>query len=375
MAISVTNELDEVTTTHWHGADVPTEDDGGPHSIIKPGETWIADFDVIQPAATLLYHPHAHGSTAEHVYRGAAGLIIIEDENSAAAALPSTYGVNDIPVIIQDKDFTGDGQLDFAIDEGDDGKLYSTLTVNGTVNPYVETPSGLVRLRLLNGSQARIYQLSVEGAEMVKIASDGGYLAGPVMLSQTVLAPGDRDEIIVEVGESPVVLVDGEFGRVLELRPNGSVSNAGPLPGQLAAIDRISHAEIAVDRSFHMEDARNFWEFSPTWAINGVQFDPSRIDVRVQLGDTERWTLSAGDGQHVFHPHQTQFQILAINGEPPPPEESGWEDSVLVNSEREVVIAARFDTYAAENIPYMFHCHILDHEDLHMMGQFLVIGE
>ena len=95
----------------------------------------------------------------------------------------------------------------------------------------------------------------------------------------------------------------------------------------------------------------------------------------MQLGATERWTLSAGDGQHVFHPHQTQFQILSINGEPPPPEESGWEDSVLVNSEREVVIAARFDTYAAETIPYMFHCHILDHEDLHMMGQFLVIDE
>ena len=124
-----------------------------------------------------------------------------------------------------------------------------------------------------------------------------------------------------------------------------------------------------------MEDARIFWEFSPSWGINGVQFDMSRIDVRVRLGDTERWTLSAGDGQHVFHPHRTQFQILAIKGEPPPPEESGWEDSVLVNDEREVVIVARFDTYSAENIPYMFHCHILDHEDLGMMGQFLVVGE
>ena len=114
----------------------------------------MADFDVIQPAATLWYHPHAHGSTAEHVYRGAAGLIIIEDDNPAAGALPKTYGVDDIPVILQDRDFTGNGQLDFAIDPDDDGKLYSTLTVNGTINPYVEVPEGLVRLRLLNGSQA-----------------------------------------------------------------------------------------------------------------------------------------------------------------------------------------------------------------------------
>ena len=103
--------------------------------------------------------------------------------------------------------------------------------------------------------------------------------------------------------------------------------------------------------------------------------DMQRIDQMVKLGDTERWTLIGGDGQHVFHPHQTQFQILSINGEPPPPEESGWEDSVWVNGGREVVIAARFDTYVAEEIPYMFHCHILDHEDLGMMGQFLVIEE
>ena len=103
--------------------------------------------------------------------------------------------------------------------------------------------------------------------------------------------------------------------------------------------------------------------------------DMQRIDQVVKLGDTERWTIISGDGQHVFHPHQTRFQILSINGEPPLPEESGWEDSVWVNGGREVVIAARFDTYAAQEIPYMFHCHILDHEDLGMMGQFLVIGE
>ena len=375
VVISVTNELDEITTTHWHGADVPAEDDGGPHSLIEPGTTWVADFDVIQQAATLWYHPHAHGSTAEHVYRGAAGLIIIEDDNPAAAALPATYGLDDIPIIIQDKDFTDDGQLDFAIDPGDDGNLYSTLTVNGAIDPFVEVPEGLVRLRLLNGSQARIYNLGVEGAPIVKIASDGGYLVSPVVIEQLVLAPGDRAEIVVDVGESSIALVDDDFGRVLELRPNGAKSGAASLPDKLATIERIHESEVTVDRSFHMEDARNFWEFDPNWAINGVQIDMSRIDETVRLGDTERWTLSAGDGQHVFHPHQTQFQILTINGEPPPPEESGWEDSVLVNGQREVVIIARFDTYVAEDIPYMFHCHILDHEDLGMMGQFLVIDE
>lgn len=375
VSISVANELDEVTTTHWHGADVPAEDDGGPHSLIEPGETWVAEFNVIQPAATLWYHPHAHGSTAEHVYRGAAGLLIIDDDNPAAATLPATYGVDDIPLIIQDRDFTDDGQLAFAIDGGEEGNLDGTITVNGTLNPYVEVPKGLVRLRLLNGSQARIYRLRVEGPDMTKIASDGGYLASPVAIEQLELAPGDRAEIVLDVGTESAALVDSELGRVLEIRPNTSTNGTGLLPDELATVERIPESEVNLDRRFHMDDERNFWEFDPTWAINGVQMDARRIDVRVRFGDTERWILSAGEGQHVFHPHQIQFQILSINGEPPPPEDSGWEDSVLVNADREVVIAARFDSYVADDIPYMFHCHILDHEDLGMMGQFLVVSE
>ena len=367
VVISVANELNQITTTHWHGADVPAEDDGGPHSIIEPGTTWVADFDVIQPAATIWYHPHSHGSTAEHVYRGAAGMIIIDDDNPTAAPLPKTYGVDDVPVIIQDRDFTDDGQLDFAIDPGGRGNLDRTLMVNGAINPYVEAPRGLVRLRLLNGSQARMYELSVEGAKMTKIASDSGYLANPVPLDRLTLGPGDRSEIIVDVGMDSVALVDGTFGRVLELRPNGSVSNSGPIPDELATIERISDSEITVYRNFHME------KVGEGWGINGVQMDMNQINQTVRLGDTERWTITADTGMHMFHVHQTQFQILEINGEPPPPEESGWEDSVFVDPGREVVIASRFDSYADSDTPYMYHCHVLDHEDLGMMGQFLVV--
>ena len=367
VVINVTNALDQVTTTHWHGADVPAEADGGPLSPIKPGTTWVADFDVIQPAATLWYHPHLHGFTAEHVYRGSAGMIIIDDGNPAGTLLPKTYGVDDIPVIIQDRDFTEDGQLDFAITRGPLGNRDGVLTVNGTINPFVETPTGLVRLRLLNGSQARIYQLSIEGATMMKIASDGGYLASPVILERLVLGPGDRTEIIVNVGVAPAALVDSAFGRVLELRPTGLALPVGPVPETLTTIEPISDSEITVDRSFHMEQVGNGWGF------NGVLLDMSRIDETVRLGDTERWTLTADAGQHVFHVHQTQFQILAINGEPPPPEEAGWEDSVLVNANREVVIASRFNTYADNDTAYMYHCHIIDHEELGMMGQFLVV--
>ena len=369
VVISVTNELEQVTTTHWHGADVPAKDDGGPHSPIEPGTTWVADFEVIQPAATLWYHPHPHGSTAEHTYRGAAGMIIIEDNNLAAATLPATYGVDDIPVIIQDRDFTEEGQLDFAIDPGGRGNLDGTLTVNGTINPFVEVPRGLVRLRLLNASQARTYNLSVKGAEMIKVASDGGYLVSPVVLNETMIAPGDRAEIIIDVGESSAALVDDTFGRVLEIRPNGTVSSTGPLPDRLATIDRISESEITVDRRFHMD------RIGDGWGINGVKMDMNRINELVRFGNVERWTITAETGRHVLHVHQTQFQVLSINGKPPQPEDAGWEDSIFVDPGREVVIAARFDSYADNDTPYMYHCHILDHEDLGMMGQFLVIDE
>lgn len=365
--LHVTNDLGEGTTAHWHGADVPAPDDGGPHSRIDPGETWVADFEVIQPAATLWYHPHMMGTSAEQVFFGAAGMIIVEDDNPAAAALPSTYGIDDIPVILQDREFTADGQLNFEIDNDDDGDLNPDLTVNGTIDPYTTVPAGPVRLRLLNGSQARVYELRVDNGPMVKIASDGGYLPSPVALETLTIGPGDRAEIIVDTSARSVALLDAEFGRVLELRPDRSLPAAEFPPDQLTQIDVIDSDEIDNDRTFVMD------EVGDGWGINGNRMDMGRIDETITFGDTERWTITVEDGIHTFHVHQTQFQILSINGEPPPPEDVGWEDTVLVTEDREVVVAARFDSYTSPDVPYMFHCHILDHEDLGMMGQFRVV--
>ena len=367
--IAVTNQLEESTTAHWHGADVPAEADGGPHSMIHSGETLVAEFDVIQPAATLWYHPHKMGTSAEQIFNGAVGMIIVEDENPATAELPKTYGVDDIPVILQDREFGVDGQLAFEIANDDNGDLNPDLTVNGTMDPYTTVPAGPVRLRLVNASQARVYNLSVDSGAMVKIASDGGYLAGPVELETVTIGPGDRTEIIVDTSNGPVALLDAEFGRVLELRVDETLPVAQFPPSQLADIDAITADEIDVDRSFVMN------EVGDGWGINDKQMDMNRVDETINFGDTERWTVTVEDGIHTFHVHQTQFQILSINGEAPPPEEAGWEDTVLVTEEREVVIAARFNSYTNENVPYMYHCHILDHEELGMMGQFQVLGE
>ncbi len=294
-------------------------------------------------------------------------MVIIDDDNPAASNLPQTYGVDDIPLLLQDKEFTDAGQLDFEIDDDDNGDLNPNLFVNGTPDPYTTVPSGPVRLRLVNASQARIYELSVDNDSMVKIASDGGYLPAPVPLETMTLAPGDRAEIIVDTSDGPVSLLDDDFGRVLELRPDASLPAAEHPPEQLAVVEPITPDMIDRERTFDLD------EVGRGWGINGQRMDMNRIDETINLNDTERWTITVGDGIHAFHVHQTQFQILEVNGEPPAPEDAGWEDTVLVTEGREVVIAARFNTYSNPDIPYMFHCHILDHEDTGMMGQFKVV--
>ena len=369
VVIDVTNHLDEDTTTHWHGADVPAEADGGAHSVIRPKETWKAEFQVIQEAATLWYHPHKKDRTAEQVYRGAAGLMVIDDHNPAASQLPSTYGIDDIPIILQDRDFTKDGELDFTLSNFGKGFYYSHLTVNGTMDPYIEVPPGLVRLRLLNGSQARLYKLSVESGKMTAIASDGGYLNHPIEMEQITIAPGERVEIIVDLRDvDGLNLLDASFGRVLELRTDETLTAvAGPLPSTLNRIERIDPREVDRSRDFVFD------KVGKGWGINGQQMKLDRIDDVIKFGDTERWTLISVTGWHVFHVHQTQFQVLERNGRPPEPYEQGWEDTIFFKGRDKVVILARFNTYTNPDIPYMLHCHILDHEDTGMMSQFEIV--
>lgn len=365
--VNIKNELDEATSIHWHGANVPGAVDGGPHNEFFPGNTWRPSFPIIQEAATLWYHPHRVNHTARHAYMGLAGMIIIRDDNPLAKDLPQTYGVDDIPIVLQDRDFDPEGQMEFVLNPSDEGRLMDTLTVNGAIDPYIEVPSGLIRLRIVNASQGRFYDISVHNSDFVKIASDGGYLNEPVTLDTTRIDPGSRDEIIVEVGDEPVTILDKNLGRVLELRPNGDASEDTRIPPKLNNIVRYTEDDINVSREFTMD------KMGANWGINNQQFNMHRNDVIIQFGDTEKWKIVTTQGEHSFHIHQVQFQILTINGKPPPPDQAGWEDTVWVNEERVVEVVAKFDSYANPDDPYMYHCHILDHEDLGMMGQFIVV--
>ncbi|MDA0378452.1 MAG: multicopper oxidase domain-containing protein [Bacteroidetes bacterium] len=398
----VSNQIGESTTVHWHGMHVAAEDDGGPHSVISPGTVWSPDFTVLDRATTFWYHPHLHEHTGEHVYRGLAGMIIVRDGEEALLDLPRTYGVDDIPVVIQDRQFDAQRQLVF--NPGGAGQQGNTMVVNGTVDPVLTLGAGVNRLRLLNGSNARVYQLGLsDDSPFFMVGSDGGLLEAPVELQRLRLAPGERAEVLIDLGgrsgESFTLmsysseLTRGEPGGVA--LPNQPPPPAGSIDGtdftimQIAVVQAqgspvqtipqqlstlVNLPESSADRVRPMRlDTAGPGPAAPL-AINGVVFNMAVINEVVNLGDTEIWEIdNVRGGPHPFHIHDVQFRILDRGGVPPPPQEAGWKDVVLVYPGERVRFITQFLDFADPDTPYMYHCHLLGHEDGGMMGQFLVI--
>ena len=197
--INVKNNLGEETTVHWHGLHVSPENDGGPHSVIEPNETYSPTFTMLNSAATYWYHPHLHENTTRQVLNGLAGMIIVKDAAEASYTLPRTYGVDDFPIIVQTKsiDLVGDTiRSSFTGTPTVNGD--SCLMVNATQNPILSVPQQYVRLRLLNGSAQRVYRFGLSNsANFYQIASDDGLLSAAVSLNRVTLAPGERAEILV----------------------------------------------------------------------------------------------------------------------------------------------------------------------------------
>lgn len=376
VTVNVTNNLREQTTVHWHGLEVDGDKDGGPHTAIKQGDTWSPTFQINQPAATLWYHPHLLHKTGEQVYKGLAGLLIIDDEVSESLPIPKDYGVNDFPLIIQDKQFNNNGEIPYDLGMRDVmmGLQGDTILVNGAISPYLDVPRGKVRLRLLNGSNARVYEFHLSNnQEFWQIASDGGFLEQPVKMNKLILGAAERAEIIVDFSEM-------KKGDKLEMQDQGvsfitfkvtkeALDNT-EIPTKLTNIERIDPDSATNYRRFV------FQGMGPMVNINGKQMDIDRIDEELQLNSTEIWEISNDSGMmggnggmaHPFHAHGVQFQILERNGKRPPANETGWKDTILVYPGESVKAIATFDYPGI----FMYHCHILEHEDAGMMGQFLV---
>jgi FtsP/CotA-like multicopper oxidase with cupredoxin domain len=375
--INVTNTLGEATTIHWHGMHLPARADGGPHQPIAPGATWSPTWTIDQPAATLWYHPHPHGQTEDHVYRGLSGLFLIDDPQARALPLPKRYGVDDLPVIIQDKRFRADGSLG-------GGKLGTDILINGTYDPHVDVGTQLVRFRLLNASSARSYDVGfTDDRAFDLIATDGGLLDVPYHLNRVPLSPGERAEIVAafepgervalrsfqpDLGESflPARFDGGDDTfDLLQVRAAGRLRGSGAVPARLAHHDLLDEAGAATTRRIRITSSSS---------IDGKSMDMGRIDQVVTVGTTEIWEVRNQTGSlHNFHVHDVQFKVLAWRGGPPPPYLAGWKDTVALPPGQSVRFLTRFSDYADPSSPYMFHCHLLRHEDEGLMGQFVVV--
>lgn len=386
--MNVTNAIDESTTMHWHGMHLPAAADGGPHQIIAPGETWSPEWTVDQHAATLWYHPHPHGRTGDHVYRGMAGLIIIEDEESRSLDLPQEYGVDDIPLIVQDRQISRDGTLEQRPSYLSSlGVMGDEILVNGAHDPHLEVSHELVRFRILNGSNNRLFNFGfTDSRPFWHVATDGGFVPHPYQTEQIQLSPGERAEIVVEFAPGDDVILrsfppdTGSFPErrvggadtfdILRIIADDHLTAGEEVPDQLVAdpdIGRFDHlisAPPPPDRVFELGEE----------VINGRSFDMRRIDEILPAGATEVWEVrNVDDDPHNFHPHDRHLRVISVDGAPPPPELAGWKDTVYVPPESTIHVAVQIGEYTDPTVPYMIHCHMLTHEDHGMMAQFTVV--
>ena len=407
VTLNVANELTETTTLHWHGLHVSAENDGGPHTPIEAGQVWSPTFKVMDKAATYWYHPHLHEHTEEQVTMGAAGFIIVRDNEEAQLELPRIYGVDDFPIVIQSRAFDAEKQFltNTALDD--------VILCNGTLDAYLDVPAQVVRLRLLNGSTERVYNLGFQGnLSFFQIATDGGLLNAPVSLTRLRLAPGERAEILLDLsalqGQSiNMMSFSSELPNGIYGAANPSVMPMGSIPGyssnplngsdfnilQLKVVaptaDPVTSIPSALtsDTPYSETDADNTRSltFRPAqmgpagmangpFEINGAGFDMEVINYQVPLNNMEIWELTNMTAiAHPFHIHDVQFYILDINGTVPPANMQGRKDVVLVSPMGGTVrFITKFEDFANQEVPYMYHCHMLSHEDDGMMGQFIV---
>ncbi|MEM1266900.1 MAG: multicopper oxidase domain-containing protein [Pseudomonadota bacterium] len=402
LPFDVVNGIGETSTIHWHGLHIPGAVDGGPHQEIAAGGTWSPDVPIVQHASMNWFHSHTHGRTAVQTYKGLAGVMLIEDDASLSADLPQAYGVDDFTLVLQDKAFDAAGQMTYALtgEVFEDGFQGETLVVNGALAPVTQAvPTGLVRLRLLNACNARFLRLSMATGPITVIASDGGFLASPVEAESILLSPGERYEVLVDMNGGATnalrVSLDGDAGgfwtnlfggdqalTALELTTNGEPGLIRSMPTRLATLDPPAPSEATRTRSFElqMDTGADLAALASAWgnvcgdgamAINGQPMKMDRIDEEVRKGETEIWRVSVDDMLHPFHIHGCSFRILTQNGGPAPSYAQGWKDMVYVEEGWSEVLV-RFDHDAPADAPYMYHCHILEHEDCGMMGQFTV---
>ena len=382
--IDFRNSLREPTNLHFHGLHIPpTGAADNSFQSVSGGDSFAYEFTL--PAnhlgGTFWIHPHIHESAARQVSRGLAMPLIIHGELDE---IPEIQSAPDFLLVLQDFNLTPGGvpiePSNMARMTGREGNL---ITVSGQLNPTIPIEQdGWVRLRLINASSSRFYRLQMEEHTLYKIASDGGALPQPQALDELLLVPGERAELMIQGSRPPgsYRLLNLPYDRgstgMIGPRGNGSATAANStlltlnyagkasqlvsLPSRLVTVDLL--AKPSRIRTFNLGQGMGFMQRGMGFTINGRTFDHRRIDTQVQLNDIEDWDfINSMNMDHPMHIHTNPFQVIGPDGAPIPE----WKDVVLVPARSRVRVRSAFRDFAGIA---MYHCHILDHEDLGMMG-------
>jgi spore coat protein A, manganese oxidase len=414
------------TVTHLHGARTQSVDDGLPENWVRAGKSATYFYPNHQRAATLWYHDHALGITRLNNYAGLSGFYLLRDRQEQELNLPS--GAHEICLMIQDRTLDEQGQLKYG-PTNEDGRplppgvwgpeFFGNLpVVNGAIYPYLDVEPCLYRLRILNASNSRFFHLYFNLAKtpqdiaslvsFSQIGSDGGLLPQSVKLQKLLLGPAERADLVLDFSAAK--------GKTVTLTNDAK----SPYPGWLvpfemyAALDELMQFRVRLPisetksfsipqvmpfsglpdssdlriRDFVLYETLDKTGRSLGVRINGKGYDDP-VSEKVKLGSIEKWRfINATDDAHPMHLHLVQFQILerqgydrvalrrnlvALIGEPrkPPPNEAGWKDTAVVNPAEILTIIVRFDGYAGR---YVYHCHMLEHEDNDMMRPYEVFA-
>jgi spore coat protein A len=402
---------------HLHGAKVPPASDGYPDNWYAPGKSALYHYPNHQDAAMLWYHDHALGINRLNVFAGLLGTYLLRDDFEDSLNLPR--GKYEIPLVFYDRMFDLESQLNYPV-SGDPKSPWTpevfgdALLVNGKLFPYLEVEPRPYRFRVLNGANARFFHLSLSNRQPFhQIGTDQGLLPAPLELKRVILAPAERADLIVDFSASAgeeIILKNDSFN-VMQFRvaknaspnrdnKNRDSSNSNKdkiaaadsyvLPSTLRPIAKIPESATVNTRMLTLVEVDDLVQRPVTMLLNNTHWNMPVTENPV-LDSTEIWNLiNTTDDSHPIHLHLVRFQILDrrsfdvanywATGKfnffgppiPPDPSEAGWKDTVRADPAMVTRIIIRFEGYPGR---YVWHCHILEHEDNEMMRPYDVIAK
>lgn len=383
------------TVAHVHGARAPAASDGYPEDWFAPGRSAVYHYPNGQDAATLWYHDHAMGITRLNIYAGLMGAYLVRDPEEQALGLPS--GDCDLPLILCDRLIAKDGQLYYPVSDDPAAPWVSecngnAILCNGKLYPFMEVEPRRYRLRLVNAANTRFYELSLSsGQPFQQIASDQGLLAAPLPRQRVELYPAERADVVVDFAgmDGKTVQLHQQTEAILEFRVRDrGRRDTSLLPPTLRAVPRLDPAGAVRDRVLTLGEQDDAGGNAMMMMLGGKHWSAPITENPVQ-NSVETWSLVNLTGDvHPVHLHLVRFQVLerrpfdlfAWNAsrtlkytgpaQPPPPQEAGWKDTVRADPGMVTRIIARFE---GEPGRYVWHCHLLEHEDNEMMRPYQLL--